>query len=473
MSFKQPPELHELQSDALGASLVDNPHLPASPIPSKNKALNTSKPYVTGAINELLQTIENIRNLVQTSLSQQQAVLGDFVSEPTLLSELQKIDTSVLKAIIKLSKEIEGDIDNPQDISAIAPSIKEAILKLSATNMAQPESAYEIWLALGNTGSREDFINSLKGERGTVGNDGEQGEPGQAAEITELTVTMLSPDAEPEVHTGGTPWARTFDLGIPRGEKGLTGDINIPPSSSEFEVINCEIADLQTVIDGLPRFLNKDFIINVNEGTVDEQLLIKNFCGYGRLVIKANNTVYNAVDECIYGTIESTTHNIRNLNIRRNSNAGMIFIGGFNFTGEGQNQDYNSGSNFEVNTSNDNIYFATVELTSNNTIVWIYYCNAMGGEKTNNTNIGFNIAWSLYLITDSCTISNKNYAQIASCGSKLISINTRGINNQVINSSMAGGIISLINPTITGTTKNNYSGGGLVINKSGGAIGTY
>jgi parallel beta-helix repeat protein len=142
MSFKKPPELHELQYDALGVSVVDNPYLPASQIPSKNKVLNTSKPYVTGAINELLQKIENIRNLVQTSLSQQQAVLGDFVSNPALISDLQKIDATVLEAIIKLSK------------------------------MPQPESAYEIWLALGNTGTKEDFLNSLKGEKGADGKDG-------------------------------------------------------------------------------------------------------------------------------------------------------------------------------------------------------------------------------------------------------------------------------------------------------------
>ena len=28
------------------------------------------------------------------------------------------------------------------------------------------KSAYEIWLGLGNTGSEQDFINSLKGEKG-------------------------------------------------------------------------------------------------------------------------------------------------------------------------------------------------------------------------------------------------------------------------------------------------------------------
>jgi hypothetical protein len=181
MSFKQPPELHELQSDVLGASLVDNPHLPASPIPAKNKALNTGKTYITGAINELLQTIENIRNLVGTSLSQQQAVLGDFVSAPELLRKLQKVDASVLEAIVKLAKEIAGDLDQPQDISAIAPNIKEAILKLSAA-IEKPESVYDIWLELGNTGTKAEFLSSLKGKKGPDGKDGVSSPPGGTAE---------------------------------------------------------------------------------------------------------------------------------------------------------------------------------------------------------------------------------------------------------------------------------------------------
>jgi hypothetical protein len=131
MSFKQPPELYELQADTLGESIASNPYLPKSPTPSKNKGLNTIKQFVTGAINELLATINSIKTLVQTSLGQQQTVLGDFIADPMLVTDLQKIDTSVIKALVKIYKDMAGDLDSPKDISTIAPSIKEAIQKLS------------------------------------------------------------------------------------------------------------------------------------------------------------------------------------------------------------------------------------------------------------------------------------------------------------------------------------------------------
>lgn len=131
MSFKQPPELYELQADALGESIQNNPYLPKSVLATKNKGLNTVKQFITGAINELLSAINTIKTAVNTSLNQQQSVLGDFVTDPKLVSDLQKIDTSVIKALIKIYKDMAGDLDNPKDISAVAPSIKEAILKLS------------------------------------------------------------------------------------------------------------------------------------------------------------------------------------------------------------------------------------------------------------------------------------------------------------------------------------------------------
>ena len=132
MSFKQPPELHELQSDALGESLAANPYMTASPIASKNKKLNTVRQFVIGAINELLVLINNIKTSVNSSLNQQQAVIGDFTNDPTLVSDLHKIDASVIKGLIRIYKDVSGDIDSPKDISAIAPSIKEAILKMSS-----------------------------------------------------------------------------------------------------------------------------------------------------------------------------------------------------------------------------------------------------------------------------------------------------------------------------------------------------
>ena len=43
------------------------------------------------------------------------------------------------------------------------------------------KSAYEIWLEAGNSGTREDFINSLKGQNGADGRNGNNGLPGKDA----------------------------------------------------------------------------------------------------------------------------------------------------------------------------------------------------------------------------------------------------------------------------------------------------
>ena len=45
---------------------------------------------------------------------------------------------------------------------------------------ADGKSAYEIWLELGNEGTEQDFINSLKGEQGPKGDKGDTGETGPA-----------------------------------------------------------------------------------------------------------------------------------------------------------------------------------------------------------------------------------------------------------------------------------------------------
>src|SRR5690625_7512372 len=47
-------------------------------------------------------------------------------------------------------------------------------------NVAGPEgaSAYEVWLAEGNTGSEQDFLDSIKGAAGPAGTQGPQGPQG-------------------------------------------------------------------------------------------------------------------------------------------------------------------------------------------------------------------------------------------------------------------------------------------------------
>lgn len=44
------------------------------------------------------------------------------------------------------------------------------------------KSAYEIWLSAGNTGTLEDFLASLKGEKGSTGKQGLKGESGEKGE---------------------------------------------------------------------------------------------------------------------------------------------------------------------------------------------------------------------------------------------------------------------------------------------------
>ena len=43
---------------------------------------------------------------------------------------------------------------------------------------ADGKSAYEVWLSIGNSGTETDFLNSLKGEKGDIGLQGIQGEKG-------------------------------------------------------------------------------------------------------------------------------------------------------------------------------------------------------------------------------------------------------------------------------------------------------
>jgi hypothetical protein len=45
----------------------------------------------------------------------------------------------------------------------------------NGTNGTNGDSAYEVWLSNGNTGTIQDYLNSLKGDQGPPGNDGTQG----------------------------------------------------------------------------------------------------------------------------------------------------------------------------------------------------------------------------------------------------------------------------------------------------------
>lgn len=72
------------------------------------------------------------------------------------------------KRLIELKTELEGLIGE----GTSGPAGKDGI---------DGKSAYEIWLSLGNVGSEEEYIASLKGPQGPQGPPGKQGPPGEGS----------------------------------------------------------------------------------------------------------------------------------------------------------------------------------------------------------------------------------------------------------------------------------------------------
>jgi hypothetical protein len=80
-------------------------------------------------------------------------------------------------------------------------------------------SAYQVWLDEGNTGSEQDFLDSLvgpKGDAGVDGSNGQDGAPGQdgtTPHIDETTGNWFIGTTDTGVHAEG-----------PQGEQGIQGD---------------------------------------------------------------------------------------------------------------------------------------------------------------------------------------------------------------------------------------------------------
>ena len=73
------------------------------------------------------------------------------------------------------------------------------------------ESAYDIWLDQGHTGSEEDFLDSIKGETGPIGPTGATGPALTFDDLTEEQKAELKGETGPIGPTGATGPALTFD----------------------------------------------------------------------------------------------------------------------------------------------------------------------------------------------------------------------------------------------------------------------
>lgn len=97
------------------------------------------------------------------------------------------------------------------------------------------ESAYDIWLDQGNTGSEQDFLDSIKGEtgpQGPAGHDGEQGPTGPTGpamtwdDLTPEQKAELKGETGPTGPTGatGADGASAYDIWLEQGHTGTIED---------------------------------------------------------------------------------------------------------------------------------------------------------------------------------------------------------------------------------------------------------
>lgn len=57
--------------------------------------------------------------------------------------------------------------------------VKMVLMEKIGADGSNGKSAYEMWIDAGNTGTEEDFLNSLKGEKGDTGETGATGADGK------------------------------------------------------------------------------------------------------------------------------------------------------------------------------------------------------------------------------------------------------------------------------------------------------
>lgn len=111
---------------------------------------------------------------------------------------------------------------------------------------ADGKSAYEVWLSIGNSGTETDFLNSLKGEKGDIGLQGIQGEKGDkgntGAKGSKGDTGADGKSAYDVWLAQGNSGTETDFLNSLKGEKGDKGDTG--SASVDTEKIEEQLAEL-------------------------------------------------------------------------------------------------------------------------------------------------------------------------------------------------------------------------------------
>lgn len=182
---------------------------------------------------------------------------------------------------------------------------EDAVKDILDAKLVTFDSAYQIWLKNGNTGSEEDFLNSLAGDDGEsaydiwlgLGNTGSEqdfidslGGGGSGSGKQAYTLTLTQPVGE------GNPYYEV-DLGQHDGDEGIVEFMLV-----EFKSITLDESSSEIIEAGAPESTNGAFYIPASLPPVGEGTEIE--------VFSANlNSGY--LEDRMYRLIHTNTNNVK------------------------------------------------------------------------------------------------------------------------------------------------------------------
>lgn len=171
-------------------------------------------------------SVTDINRIGFTWYGKDQKCLGEYVL--TLLENAGKekasaLDVTDFVTLVQYTTMEGGETEDNLEIEPV-------VLEGNITANGRGESAYEVWLSLGNEGTEQDFIDSLKGAKGDTGEQGEKGEkgdkgdPGEKGDKGDPGEKGEKGDTGEKGEKGDT--GATGQQG-PQGEKGDTGETGL------------------------------------------------------------------------------------------------------------------------------------------------------------------------------------------------------------------------------------------------------
>ena len=145
----------------------------------------------------------------------------------------------------------------------------------AGANGKDGQSTYQLWLSKGNTGSEEDFLNSLKGAKGDQGAPGKDGAPGVKGDTGERG---------PQGERGETgPQGPKGDKGD-RGPQGIQGPKGDPGQIPDVSNINKGIADNRADILRINQKMSTMFVNILDFGAQPENVNFDNAPAFNKAI---------------------------------------------------------------------------------------------------------------------------------------------------------------------------------------------